>query len=55
MSSTIDFTMKDKMVEEDGLDKLIDLEQRMRTFEGTNLHDFVKATEMCLVPNMIID
>lgn len=54
MSSTIDFAMKDKMVKEDGLDKLIALEQRIRTFEGTSLHDLIKVVEICLVPNVII-
>jgi len=42
------------MVKEDGRDKLTALEQRMRTFEGTSLHDLIKAAEMCLVPNVII-
>ena len=42
------------MVIVDGLDKLVALEQRMRAFEGTSLHDHIKAVEMCLVPNMII-
>ena len=58
MSSTIDFTMKksqkDKMVREDDLDKLVVLEQMMMAFEGTSLHDHIKTTEMCLVPNVII-
>jgi hypothetical protein len=26
----------------------------MRAFEGTSLHDHIKAVEMCLVPNVII-
>ena len=42
------------MVKEDGLDKLTALKQIMRAFEGTSLHDQIKAAEMCLVPNMII-
>jgi len=58
MSSTIDFTMKksqkDKMVREDGLDKLVVLKQRMRAFKGTSLHNHIKTTDMCLVPNVII-
>jgi hypothetical protein len=58
MSSTIDFTMKksqkDKMVREDGLDKLVVLEQMMMAFEGTSLHDHIQTTQMCLVPNVII-
>jgi len=57
-SSTIDFIVKecqkDKMVKEDGLEKLVALEQSMRAFEGTSLHDHIKAVEMCLVPNVII-
>jgi hypothetical protein len=58
MSSTIDLTIKEsqknKMVKEDGLDKWAALEQRLRAFEGTNLHNHVKAAEMCLVPNVVI-
>jgi hypothetical protein len=42
------------MVRENGLDKLATLEQRIRAFEETSLHDHIKATEMCLVPNVII-
>jgi len=42
------------MVREDGRDKLVALEQRIRAFKGTSLHDHIKATEMCLVPNMTI-
>jgi hypothetical protein len=42
------------MVKEDGPEKLTALEQRMRAFEGSSLHDQIKAAEMCLVPNMII-
>jgi hypothetical protein len=58
MSSTIDLTIKEsqknKMVKEDGLDKWAALEQRLRAFEGTSLHDHIKAVEMCLVPNVVI-
>ena len=58
MLSIIDFIVKgsqnDNMVKEDGLDKLAALEQRMRAFEGTSLHNHIKAAEMCLVPNVII-
>jgi hypothetical protein len=58
MSSTIDFTIKEyqknKMVKKDGLDKWVALEQRLRAFEGTSLHDHIKAVEMCLVPNVVI-
>jgi len=58
MSSTIDFTMKeswkDKMINEDDLKKLAALEQRMRAIERTSLYDLIKATKMCLVPNMVI-
>ena len=42
------------MVRENGLEKLVALEQRIRAFEGTSLHDHIKAVEMCLVPNVII-
>jgi len=58
MSSTIDFTVKEsqneKMVKEDGLEKLVALEKKMRAFKGTNLYDPIKVVEMCLVPNMVI-
>ena len=58
MSSTIDLTIKEsqknKMVKEDGLDKWVVLEQRLRAFEGTSLHDHIKAAEMCLVPHVVI-
>jgi len=58
MSSTIDLTIKEsqknKVVKEDGLDKRVALEQRPRAFEGTSLHDHIKAVEMCLVPNVVI-
>jgi hypothetical protein len=36
------------------LDKWVALEQRLRAFEGTSLHDHIKAVEMCLVPNVVI-
>jgi len=42
------------MVKEDGLDKWAALEQRLRAFEGTSLHDHIKAVEMCLVLNVVI-
>ncbi|KAL9371910.1 hypothetical protein Peur_037050 [Populus x canadensis] len=58
MSSTIDLTIKEyqknKMVKEDGLDKWAALEQMLRAFERTSLHDHIKAVEMCLVPNVVI-
>jgi len=58
MSSTIDLTIKEsqknKMVKEDGLDKWAALKQMLRAFEGTSLHDHIKAIEMCLVPNVVI-
>jgi hypothetical protein len=47
-------SQKGKMVKEDGLDKLVALEQRMRAFEGLHLYDPIKAAEMCLVPNVVI-
>ena len=42
------------MVKEDGLDKLVALEQRMRAFEGIHLYNPIKDAEMCLVPNVVI-
>jgi hypothetical protein len=58
MSYTIDLTIKEsqenKMVKEDGLDKWAALEQRLRAFKGTSLHNHIKAVEMCLVPNVVI-
>ena len=36
------------------MNKFMALEQRMRTFEGIRLYDPIKATEMCLVPNVVI-
>ena len=57
-SSTIDLTKKEsqknKKVKEDGLDKWFALEQRLIAFEGSSLHDYIKAAEMCLVPNVVI-
>jgi len=58
MSFSIDSTEKEsqkgKMVKEDGLNKLVALEQRLRAFEGIRLYDPIKAAEMCLVPNVVI-
>ncbi|XP_073264521.1 uncharacterized protein [Populus alba] len=58
MSFTIDSTenesQKGKIVKKDELNKFIALEQRMRAFEGIHLYDPIKATEMCLVPNVVI-
>jgi hypothetical protein len=42
------------MVKEDGLDKWIGLEQRLMTFKGFHLYDYIKVVEMCLVPNVVI-
>ena len=47
-------SQKNKMVKEDDLDKLATLEQKMRAFKGTSLHGHIKATKICLVPNVII-
>ena len=47
-------SQKGKMVIEEGLNKLVALEQRMRAFEGIHLYDPIKAAEMCLVPNVVI-
>jgi hypothetical protein len=58
MSFTIDSiekeSQKGKMVKEDGLNKLVALEQRLRAFEGIRLYDPIKDAEMCLVPNIVI-
>jgi hypothetical protein len=58
MSFTIDSidkeSQKSKMVKEDGLNKLVALEQRLRAFEGIRLYVPIKAAEMCLVPNVVI-
>lgn len=45
---------KDKVLEEDGLEKLAAIEERMRAIKWNNLYDPIKATEMCLMPNMVI-
>jgi len=42
------------MVKEDGLEKLIALEKRMRAVKGTSIYDPIKAVEICLVPNVVI-
>lgn len=44
----------DKMVGDEGLEKWVALEERVRVVEGNNLYDPVKAVEMCLVPNVVI-
>ncbi|KAJ6893823.1 hypothetical protein NC652_027792 [Populus alba x Populus x berolinensis] len=59
MSFTIDSTEKEsqkgKRVKEDGMKKLVALEQRLRALEGIRLYDPIKAAaEMCLVPNIVI-
>jgi hypothetical protein len=58
ISSTIDSTEKEsqkgKMVKEEGLEKWIALEERIRAVEGNHLCDLVKAVNMCLVPNVVI-
>jgi len=58
MSFTIDSTEKEsqksKRVKEDGMNKLVALEQRLRTLEEICLYDPIKAAEMCLVPNIVI-
>jgi len=35
-------------------DKMVALEARIRAIEGVDLYDPVRATEMCLVPNMVV-
>jgi len=58
MPFTVDLIVKksqnDKVVEEDGLEKLATLEERIRAIEGNNMYDPVKVVEMRLVPNVII-
>jgi hypothetical protein len=58
MSFTIDSTEKEsqkgKIVKEEGLEKWIALEKRIRAVEGNHLCDLVKAVNMCLVPNIVI-
>lgn len=58
MSFTIDSTEKEsqkgKRLKEDGMNKLVALEQRLRALEGIRLYDPIKAAEMCLVPNIVI-
>lgn len=45
---------RNKIVEENGHEKLAALEERMKAMEGNSLYDPVKAAEMCLVPNVVI-
>jgi len=47
-------SQKSKMVKEDGLNKLVALEQRLRAFEGIHVYVPIKAAEMCLVSNVVI-
>ena len=58
MSFIIDSTEKEsqkgKRVKEDGMNKLVALEQRLKAFEGICLYDLIKAAEMCLVSNVVI-
>ena len=55
ISSTIEKeSQKGKRVKEDGMNKLVALEQRLRALEGIPLYDPIKAVEMCLVPNVVI-
>lgn len=35
-------------------DKWIELEERMKMIEGSNLYDLVKETEICLVSNVMV-
>jgi len=52
--STEKESQKGKMVKEEGLEKWIALEKRVRAVEGNHLCDLVKASKMCLVPNVVI-
>ena len=45
---------RNKIIEENGQEKLAALEERMKAIEGNSLYDPVKAAEMCLVPNVVI-
>jgi hypothetical protein len=58
MSFTNDSTEKEsqkgKRVKEDGMNKLLALEQRLRALERIRLYNPIKAAEMCLVPNIVI-
>ena len=45
---------RNKIVEENGHEKLAALEARMKAIEGNSLYDPVKVAEMCLVPNVVI-
>jgi hypothetical protein len=42
------------MVGDEGLEKWTALEDRVRVVEGNHLYDPMKATKMCLVPNVVI-
>jgi hypothetical protein len=50
----VEESQKEKVVEEDGLGKLVFLKEMMRAIEGTSLYDLVRAAEMCLVFNVVI-
>lgn len=39
---------------EDGLEKMVALEERMREIKGNNLYNPIKAIEMCLVPTITV-
>ena len=54
MDLTAEESVKDKVVEEDGLKKLGALEERMRTIKGTNLYDPKKVFHMCFVLIIVI-
>jgi hypothetical protein len=51
---TLEGSHKDKMIGDEGLEKWAALEERVRAVEGNHLYDPVKATKMCLVPNVVI-
>jgi hypothetical protein len=50
MPPTVDLTikeyLKDKVVEENDLEKLATLEERIRAIEGNNLYDPIKAVQI---------
>jgi len=47
-------SQRDIIMEENGLEKLAALEERIRTIKGNNLYNHIKAIEMCLVPPTIV-
>jgi hypothetical protein len=42
------------MVKENGLEKLLVLDEKIRAIKRTSLYNPIKAAEMCWVPNVVI-